>query len=63
MDPIDFGGQRSKVTTDMYGTGNKLVNMIDTQLLCVTSSNLADMLATVRGWTLLILEVGGQGHN
>ena len=60
MDPIDFGGQRSKVkvTIDMYG--NKLVNMIETKLLCATSSNLADMLAIVRGWTLLILEVRGQ---
>ena len=59
MDPIDFGGQRSKVkvTIDMYG--NKLVNMIETKPLCVTSSNLADMLAIVRGWTLLILEVRG----
>ena len=35
MDPIDFGGQRSKVkvTTDIYG--NKLVNMIEIKLLCV----------------------------
>ena len=32
MDPIDFGGQRSKVkvTIDMYG--NKLVNTIKTKL-------------------------------
>ena len=26
-------------------------------------SKLADMLAIVRGWTLLILEVKGKGHN
>ena len=34
--PIDFGGQRSKVevTIDIYG--NKLVNMIETQLLCAS---------------------------
>ena len=44
MDPIDFEGQRSKVkvTIDMYR--NKLVNMIETKLLCVSSSNLTDML-------------------
>ena len=62
MDLIDFGGHRSKfkVTIEMYG--NKLVNMIETKLLCATSSNLADMLALVRGWTLLILEVRGQGQ-
>ena len=63
MDHFDFGGQRSKVkvTIDMYG--NTLVNMIDTKLLCASSSNFADMLARVRVWTLLILEVKGQGHN
>ena len=60
MDPIDFGGQMSKVkvTIDMYG--NKLVNTIETKPLCASSSNLADMLTMVRGWTLLILEVTGQ---
>ena len=42
-----------KVTIDIYG--NKLVNMIETKPLCASSSSLADMLATVRGWTLLIL--------
>ena len=61
--PIDFGGQRSKVkvTIDIYG--NKLVNTIETKPLCISLSNLADMLTMVRGWTLLILEVKGQGHN
>ena len=36
MNPIDFGGQRSnvKVTMDVYG--NKLVNMIETKLLCIS---------------------------
>ena len=60
MNPIDFGGQRSKVkvTIDIYG--NKLVNAIETKPLCSSLSNLADMSAIVRGWTLLILEVGGQ---
>ena len=54
MDPNDFGGIRAnvKVTIDMHGT--KLVNMIENKPLCVYSSNLADMLAVVRGWTLLI---------
>ena len=42
-DPIDFVGQGSKVkvTIDIYG--NKLVNAIETKLLCVSTSNLADM--------------------
>ena len=60
MNPIDFGGQRSKVkvTIDIYG--NKLVNTIETEPLCISLSNLADILTMVRGWTLLILEVRGQ---
>ena len=64
MNPIDFGGQRSKVKViiDILVYGRKLVNMIETKLLCA-SSNLADMLAIVTGWTLLILEVKGEGHN
>ena len=61
MKPTHFGGQRTKVkvTIDIYG--NKLVNTIETKPLCASSSNLVDMLAIVRGLTLLILEV--QGHN
>ena len=46
---------------DTYG--NKLVNMIETKPLCFSLSNLADMLTMARRWTLLILEVKGQGHN
>ena len=63
MNPIDFGGESSKVkvTIDIYG--NKLVNTMETKPLCATSSNFADILAIVRGWILLILEVKGQGHN
>ena len=63
MNPIDFGDQRSKVkvTIDIYG--NKLVNKIETKPLCASPSNLAYKLAIVRGWTLLILNVRGQGHN
>ena len=61
MNPIDFGGQKVKVTIDIYI--NKLVNMIETKPLGAFSSNLAYMLAIVRGWTLLILKVKGQGHN
>ena len=57
---IACGGQRVKVTTDIYG--NKLVNTIETKPLCVSSSNLADILTMVRGWTLLIFEVRVQGH-
>ena len=63
MNPIDFGGQRSKVKVTMDIYENKLVNMIETQPLCASWSNLADLLGMVRGWTLLILEVKGQGHN
>ena len=38
----------------------KLVNIKETKTLCASSSNSADMLAIVRGWTLLILEVTGE---
>ena len=58
MDPIDFGGQRSRSEWDIYG--NKLVNKIETKPLCISCSNLADMLTMMRGLTLLILEVRGQ---
>ena len=61
MNPIDFGGLRSKVKVTMDICGNKLVNTIETKLLCISLSNLADMFTMVRGWTLLILEV--KGHN
>ena len=60
MDPIDFGGQGSKVKVTMDIYGDNLVNTIETKPLCISSSNLADMLTMVRGWTLLILEVRGQ---
>ena len=63
MEPIDFGGQRSRSQLTNIIYGNKLVNTIATKLLCASRSNLADMLTMVRGWTLLILEVKGQGHN
>ena len=63
MNLIDFVGQRSKVKVTMDIYGNKLVNMVETKLSCISLSNLADMLTMVRGWTLLILEVKGQGHN
>ena len=43
---------------DIYG--DKLVNMIETKPLCISSSNLAEMVTMVRGWPLLILEVRGQ---
>ena len=65
MNPIDFGGQRSKVKVTMDIYGNKLVNTIVTKRSCASLSNLADMLTMVRGWTLLISrsEVIGQGHS
>ena len=40
--------------------GNKLMNRIATKLLCISLSNLAEMLTMVRGLTLLILVVRGQ---
>ena len=60
MKPIDIGGQRSKVKVTMDIYGSQLVNTIETKPLCISLSSLADMLTTVRGWTLLILEVRGQ---
>ena len=63
MNPIESEGRRSKVkvTIDIYG--NKLENSVEAKPLCASSSNLAYMLAIVRGWTLLILEAKGQGDN
>ena len=55
--PIFFWRSEVKFTIDIYG--NKLVNAVETKPLCASSSNLADMLAIVRGRTLLILEVRG----
>ena len=46
MDHIDFGGQMSKVTIDLFR--NKLLNMIETKPLHASSLNLADMLTMVR---------------
>ena len=64
MNPIDFGGQEVKGQGHNWHNGNKLVKAIETtKPLCSSLSNLADMLAIVREWTLLILEVRGQGHN
>ena len=63
MNPIDFVCQRSKVKVTMDIYGNKLVNTVETKPLCISLSNLANMLTLERGWTLLILEVKGQGHN
>ena len=63
MSPIDFVGQMSKVKVTMDIYGNKLVNTIETKPLCISLSNLADMLNMVKGWNLLIFEVKGQGHN
>ena len=62
MKPIDYGGRRSKVKVTMGIYGNKLMNTIATtsKLFCISLSNLADMLTMMRGWTLLIFEVGGQ---
>ena len=44
MNPIDFEGQRSKVEVTMDIYGNKLVNTIETKPLCISLSNLSDMV-------------------
>ena len=49
MNPIDFGGQRSKVKVTMDIYGNKLVNMVETKPLCISLSYLADMVRMMRG--------------
>ena len=49
MNPIDFGGQRSKVKVTMDIYGNKLVNRIETKTLHISSSNLAEMLTMMSG--------------
>ena len=49
MNPIDFGGQRSKVKVTMDIYGNKLVNTIETKPLCISLSNLADIVTILRG--------------
>ena len=49
MNPIDFGGERSKVKVTLDIFGNKLVNtIIENKWLRATSSNLADMLTIVK---------------
>ena len=45
MDPIDFGGQRSKVKVTVFMYGNKAVNPIQTKPCC--ASLLTDMLTMV----------------
>ena len=49
MNPIDFGGQRSKVKVTMDIYGNKLVNTIETTTLHIALSNFVDMLTMLRG--------------
>ena len=43
MNPIDFGGQNSKVKVTMHIYGNKLVNTIETLPSYISSSNFAEM--------------------
>ena len=56
MNPIDFGGQRSKVKDTMDSYDKNLVNSIETEPFCVSLSNFTDILTTsmMRRWTLLI---------
>ena len=58
MNPIDFGGQRTKVKVTIGIYGNKLVNTIETKPLCISLSNFADMLTMVRGMNPIYF--GGQ---
>ena len=58
MNPIDFGGQRSKVKVTMDIYGNKLVNMIETKLLCISLSNLAEHVN--HGERMDPIDFGGQ---
>ena len=39
------------------------MNTKEIKPLCISASNLSEMLIMVRGLTLFILEVKGQGHN
>ena len=50
MNPNDFRGQMSKVKVTMDIYGDKLVNTKETKPLCISSSNLAEMLIKVRGF-------------
>ena len=54
INPIDYGGQWSKIKVTIDIFGNKLVNKINNKPLCALTLNLAYMLAIVRGLTLLI---------
>ena len=55
MNPIELGGQRSKVkvTVDLYG--KNLGNTIETEPFCASISNLADTLTVMRGQIPLIV--------
>ena len=65
MNPIDFGGQKSKLMVTMDFYCENLVNAMETELLCASSSNLADILIIMTGWTLLFFRsvVKSQGQN
>ena len=49
MDPIDFGGHMPKVKVIMDLYCNSLMNTIETEQLCASSSNFADILAMTIG--------------
>ena len=48
MNPNDFGDQKSKTTVTLNIYGNKLVNTIENNLFCASSSNLADMSTKIQ---------------
>ena len=49
MNPIDFESQRSKVKVTMDLHGKIFVNAIETEPLCASLSNLAEILTMMRG--------------
>ena len=51
---------RASVSQSVSESRLVLVNAIATKMFCKYSPNLADILTMTWGWTLLILEVGGQ---
>ena len=54
MDPIDFGGQRSKIKVTMDKYGNKLVNSMEAKPLRISLSNLAYMAKKMNPMLIMV---------
>ena len=63
MNPINLGGERSKVNISIEKYCNNLVNTIWIKPLSVFWTNFAHILLMMRKWTLLLSKVKGEGHN